>query len=187
MLYRLLFLLGITVYLFGQILLAQGNDFVYSLRPIDFAHWSLFLGVLLMIPQVVNFPRSVFSAVGIPLTLVGIACILGMCVLDFIWWSMPNEDARIEFTNHIANVPSIWQPFIKVGPSSKLFNVGLFLLGLNYWKHSKWPVMLLFVATLLLMGVIPFWYRLVSGYTLTLVAFGWLFYREWSIQDGSAR
>ena len=49
--YKPFFILGLLFETVGQILLAQGNDFVYSLKPIDFAHWSLLLGVTLLIPQ----------------------------------------------------------------------------------------------------------------------------------------
>jgi len=37
---------------------AQGNDFVYSQDPIDFAHWFLLVGVVCRIPQVVSFPKK---------------------------------------------------------------------------------------------------------------------------------
>jgi hypothetical protein len=38
MTYRVFFLLGLLFFLIGQIILAQGNEFVYSQQPIDFAH-----------------------------------------------------------------------------------------------------------------------------------------------------
>lgn len=168
---KVLFILGLVVFLIGQIILAQGNTFVYSLKPIDFAHWSLLVGVVLLIPQVVTFPKKIFSYIGIPLTLIGIVCMVGMCVLDFIWWSFPTEDARIEFTNHISQVPSIWKPFISIGPSSKVFNVGLLLISLDYFKSQKLGVISIVIATLVLIHIIPVPYRLVSGYTLTLIGF----------------
>lgn len=171
MTYKILFIAGLLFFLIGQILLAFGNEFVYSLRPIDFAHWSLFLGALLMIPQIVSFPKSVLSAIGIPLALVGAACIFGMCVLDFIWWSFPDEEARIAFTKHVYNVPAIWKPFISIGPGSKVFNLGLAILSFNYFDRSKLGVFLVVIATLVLMRLIPVPFRLVVGYFLTLAGF----------------
>jgi len=168
---KILFISGLLVFLIGQIILAQGNDYVYNLKPIDFAHWSLLVGVVLLIPQVVTFPKKIFSYIGIPLTLIGIVCMVGMCVLDFIWWSFPNEEARIEFTNHISQVPAIWKPFISIGPSSKIFNVGLLLISLDHFKSQKLGVIIIAIATLVLMHIIPVPYRLVSGYTLTLIGF----------------
>lgn len=176
--YRILFLMGIAFEVIGQLLLAQGNDFVYSLRPIDFAHWSLLLGVVLMIPQVVSFPKSIYSSIGIPMVIIGIACIIGMCVLDFIWWSLPGEAERIEFTRHISDVPSIWKPFIAIGPSSKIFNGGLFILALNYIKQQKVAVALIFLATLILLQIIPLPFRLVFGYSLTLIGFSIIFVKN---------
>ena len=135
--YKILFLTGLLLFLAGQIILAQGNEFVYRQKPIDFAHWLLLIGAVLLIPQTVCFPKKVFSYIVIPLTIIGIACIIGMCVLDFIWWSFPNDEMRGAFTNHISEVPSIWKPFISIGSSSKVFNLGLLILSLNYFKSQK--------------------------------------------------
>jgi len=169
--YRILFLIGICFFLAGQILLAQGNDFVYNQNPIDFAHWCLLIGAVLMIPQTVSFPKKIYSYIGIPLTLIGIVCIIGMCVLDFIWWSFPSEEMRIEFTNHISQIPSIWKPFITIGPSSTVFNLGLLILSLNYFEKGKVGIVILSIATLFLWHIIPVPFRLIFGYSLTLIAF----------------
>ena len=170
-LYRILFLLGILFFLIGQIILAQGVDFVSGQKPIDFAHWFLFVGAVFMIPQIVNFPNRVFSYIGIPLSLIGVVCILGMCVLDFIWWSFPTEEMSIEFTNHISQIPSIWNPFVKIGPSSKIFNLGLLILSLNYFDKSKIGILIILIANLVLWHLIPVPFRLVIGYGLTLIGF----------------
>lgn len=170
--YKILFLLGLVIFLIGQLILANGSDYVYSLKPIDFAHWGLLIGMVLLIPQTVCWPKKIFSVIGIPLTLIGIVCGVGMCVLDFIWWSYPTDEMRIEFTNHISQVPAIWKPFMTIGPSSKVFNVGLLFLSLNYWKQSKLGILLILLANLVLWHVIPVPYRLVTGYSLTLIGFG---------------
>ena len=175
---KALFIIGLVIFLIGQILLAQGNAFVYNQKPIDFAHWCLFAGVVFLIPQVVHFPKGIMSYIGIPLTLIGIACIIGMCVLDFIWWSFPNEQMRVKFTEHISQVPSIWLPFITIGSTSKVFNVGLLLLALNYFKNEKLGFMLVLLASLILWHIIPVPFRLVSGYTLTLIGFSIILLRR---------
>lgn len=178
MTYRILFLLGLTFFLLGQILLAQGPDFINAQKPIDFAHWSLLVGAALLIPQVVSFPKKVFSYIGIPLTMVGIVCIIGMCVLDFIWWSYPTEELRMEFTRHISQIPSIWKPFIAIGPSSKVFNLGLLVLSLNAWLKARGGVILVGIGTLVLWHLIPVPFRLVSGYTVTLIGFTLIFLKQ---------
>ena len=132
----------------------------------------------MLIPQVVVFRKKIFSYIGVPLTLIGIVCIIGMCVLDFIWWSLPDEAARIQFTTHVSNVPSIWKPFISIGSTSKVFNLGLLILSFNYFKKEKLAIAVLLIATLILMSVIPVPFRLVVGYGLTLIAFGIIFLKK---------
>lgn len=176
--YKFLFLLGLLVFLVGQLILAKGNEYVYNLKRIDFAHWSLLVGMTLLIPQTISFPKNVFGFIGIPLTLVGIICGVGMCVLDFIWWSFPNEEMRIEFTNHISQVPAIWKPFMTIGPSSKVFNLGLFFLSFTYLKRSKLGVLVILIANLILWHAIPVPHRLVFGYTLTFIGFSILFLKK---------
>jgi hypothetical protein len=174
--YKSFFLVGLAFFLMGQILLTNGNDFVYSQKPIDFTHWFLLLGVVFLIPQTFSFPRKIFSIIGSPLTLIGIVCIIGMCVLDFIWWSFPNAEMRKEFTNHISQVPSIWKPFITMGPSSKVFNLGLLILSLNYLKKNKIGISFILIANLILWHLIPLPNRHVFGYALSLIGFFIIFF-----------
>ena len=176
MIYKICFVIGLVFLLIGQILLARGNEFVYSQNPIDFAHWFLLVGVVFMIPQVVSFPKKIFSFVGIPLTLIGIVCTIGMCVLDFIFWSFPNQEMRTEFANHITQIPSIWNTFVIVGPSSKVFNVGLLILSLNYLHKEIVGIGILLLANLILWHIIPVPLRLVFGYSLTLIAFTFILF-----------
>lgn len=176
--YKHLFLFGLLIFLIGQFLLVPGNKFVYNLKPIDYAHWSLFIGTLCLIPQIVSFPKSIFSYIGTPLALIGSVCIFGMCVLDFIFWSYPNNEMRMEFINHISNVPSIWKPFMAIGPSSKIFNLGLLILSLNYLKKVKLGVFIILIADLILWHIIPVPYRLVFGYSLTLIGFSIIFLKK---------
>ena len=178
---RILFQTGIGFLLIGQIILSKGNELVYSLKPIDFAHWSLLLGVVLLIPQVISFPKKPFSYVGIPLTMIGIVCMIGMCVIDFIFWSFPNDELRNEFANHLSQVPAIWKTFMTIGPSSKVFNLGLLILSLNYFKTEKVGIALLLIATLILWHIIPTPHRLLFGYSITFVAFGLILFLGISI------
>lgn len=171
MTYRIFFLIGLVLFLIGQIIMSKGNDFVYAQEPIDFAHWFLLVGVVLLIPQVVSFPKKIFSLIGIPLTLIGIVCTIGMCVLDFIWWSFPNYEMRNDFTQHISQVPSIWKTFMIIGPSSKIFNLGLLILSLNYFKKEKLGIVIILLANLILWHIIPLPFRLIFGYALTFIGF----------------
>jgi hypothetical protein len=178
MTYKISFIIGLVFFLIGQIILYKGNDFVYAQEPIDFAHWFLLIGVVLLIPQVVSFPKSIFSLIGIPLTLIGITCIIGMCVLDFIWWSFPNDEMRNEFTNHISQIPSIWKTFMIIGPSSQVFNLGLLILSLNYLKNNKVEILIILIANLILWHIIPLPFRLIFGYAITLIGFSIILVRS---------
>lgn len=176
--YRMLFLLGLVFLLTGQLLLAQGRSFVASQAPIDFAHWFLLLGVTLLVPKTVTFPPNIFSYIGMPLALIGIVATIGMCVLDFIWWSFPTKEMHETFTNHITQIPSIWKPFITIGPSSKVFNMGLLFLSFNYFKKVKLGVILIIIGDLILWHLIPLPYRLVLGYSFTLIGFSVIFLKK---------
>ncbi|MDO6598170.1 hypothetical protein Q4512_14700 [Oceanihabitans sp. 2_MG-2023] len=176
--YKSCFIIGLFFFLIGQIIMSKGNDFVYAQEPIDFAHWFLLVGVVLLIPQVVSFPKEIFSILGIPLTLIGITCIIGMCVLDFIWWSFPNEELRNQFTNHISKVPSIWKPFMTIGPSSKIFNLGLLILSFNYFQNNKTGIVIILIANLILWHIIPLPFRLIFGYAITLIGFILILFRN---------
>lgn len=174
--YKPVFILGLLFEMIGQILLAQGNDFVYALRPIDFAHWSLLIGAALLIPQLGQFPKSIFTYIGVPTIIIGVVCIIGMCVLDFIWWSQPTQEIRNEFAGQISKVPSIWKPFITTGPN--FLNVGLLLLAFNYFRQNKTGVVLVFIATLILFFGRSMPYRLIFVYLITAIGFALIFYKK---------
>jgi hypothetical protein len=185
--YKISFIIGLVFFLIGQIIISKGNDFVYAQEPIDFAHWFLLVGVVLLIPQVVSFPTKIISLIGIPLTLIGITSIIGMCVLDFIWWSFPNDEMRNEFTKHISQVSSIWKPFISIGPSSKIFNLGLLILSFNYFQNNKIGIVIILIANLILWHIIPLPFRLIFGYAITLIGFSLILVRGENknvLQDG---
>jgi uncharacterized membrane-anchored protein len=172
--FNILFLAGLSLEVIGQLILTKGNEFVYQQRPIDFAHWFLLLGAALLIPQVISFPSKVFTYLGAPLALVGIVCIIGMCVLDFVWWSLPDQESRNELAGHLSQEPSIWKPFITTGTG--FLNYGLILLALNHLKDNLLGVVLVILATLIIFRAVPMPYRLVVGYTLTLLGFARIFY-----------
>lgn len=165
--YKALFLIGLLLETIGQMMLYQGSVLFY--QPIDFAHWCLLLGVVLLIPQVISFPDKVFSYLGIPVVIIGIVSIIGMCVIDFTLWSYQGDyEARSVFFKHIHKVTAVWKPFMKIGPP--FLNVGLLLLSFNYLKESKLGVALVVLATLFVKISVPF--NMIALYGTTL--FGYL-------------
>ncbi|ULC59683.1 hypothetical protein MBM09_01600 [Flaviramulus sp. BrNp1-15] len=174
--FKTLFIAGLLCELVGQILLAKGNDFIYAQRPIDFAHWFLLIGVVLIMPQVVSFPNKIFSYIGAPLAIIGVVCTIGMCVLDFVWWSQETQEIRNDFAGHLSKFPSIWKTFITNGPS--FLNIGLVILSLNYIKQNMTGVLLIVLATLIIFRVIPLPFRLIIGYLITAFGFAIIFYKK---------
>ena len=66
---EILFLLGLFTFTIGQYLIfIFFNDIekLHNQEPIDFSHWLMIIGVLLLIPQIGNFPKSKFKFIGSP-------------------------------------------------------------------------------------------------------------------------
>ena len=133
---RVLFLLGLVAFTIGQILLEFGREFVVSMRPFDYAHGLLLLGVTLMIPFAANLQRSVLGLTASVLLLLGIVAIIGMCVIDFILWSYGLGPERDAFTDHLIDTPAIWLPFVTIG-AGYVFGTGLSVPSLLFLKRSK--------------------------------------------------
>ncbi|CAL2077517.1 hypothetical protein [Tenacibaculum sp. 190524A02b] len=174
--YKFLFVIGLLFEVFGQVLLSNGNGFVYAQQPIDFTHWFLLIGVAFMIPAIGLFPKNIYTYIGVPIIIIGIVCIIGMCVLDFIWWSQPTQEIRNEFASHIAKFPAIWNPFITTGPN--FLNIGLLLLSFNYLRKNRIGVAFIIIATLIVYfgRFIP--HRLIYAYLITAIGYTILFFKK---------
>lgn len=173
---KLFFVFGLCIYIIGQILLAQGISFVRAQQPIDFAHWCLLIGVVFTIPHSVSFHKEFPSYIGGSITLMGIACIIGMCVIDFILWSFETLEERNAFIGHLSAVDVIWVPFISLGTG--FFNLGLSIQSLTYFKNHKWAVVFILVGMIVLFGTFPIPHSIIYGYILFTFGFVLLFYND---------
>ncbi len=117
-------------------------------EPIDFAHWFMLIGVLLLIPQIGNFPKTKFSLVDTPILILGINLIIGMCVLDFIFWSIKLPEQEYELVTHLINTPAIWLPFMTV--NGYIFNLGLLISSFSYYKISRTGTLVVLIGTLII-------------------------------------
>ena len=143
------FLLGLSLYTVGQFLIfIFFNVFNYSQEPIDFAHWFMLIGVLLLIPQIGNFPKSRWNYISSPTLILGIGLIIGMCVLDFVFWSLKEPELKRQVSEHLINTPEIWKPFMKF--NGLLFNLGLLTSSFSYYKNSKTGTLLVLIGTLVI-------------------------------------
>ena len=114
-------------------MLSQGTAFIQAQNPVDFAHWFLLIGATLMISFSLVFPKSSFNSLATVLVILGIVAHIGMCALDFQFWSF-GEDivGRDNLINHLRGIPSIWLPFMDIGPA--LLYIGL---SIHAWKFIK--------------------------------------------------
>ena len=127
---KILCIIGLLFLTLSQLLLAQGFDFLQAQQPIDFAHWFMLIGAILLLSFNYVFPKSIFNSIAIVLTSLGVIAHIGMCPIDIALWSF-GEDAgkRNELIGHLINTPSIWYPFFVIGPS--LLYIGL---SIHAWK-----------------------------------------------------
>lgn len=167
---------GLGLYTFGQILLRPGNDFVSAMQPIDYAHWSLYLGVVLMLPFAAKLPKRNIHILTIPMLLAGISCIIGMCVIDFIFWSLPDDVFEAELAQRLINTPVIWKPFITDG-AGWLFSAAVALPALSYWRASRVGVILVAAGTAI-HAIGTHWFN-VTGYATVALGYAACF-RFWT-------
>ena len=183
-LYELYFLLGLFLYTVGQFLIFiffNDIDALHSQEPIDFAHWFMLIGALLLIPQIGNFPKTKLNLIGTPVLVIGIGLIIGMCVLDFVFWSIKSPEFKSEVATHLINTPEIWTPFMEVG--GKVFTFGLLMSSCNYFKQSKLGVILVLIGTAVV--YLPWGWDNIPGYLFITVGFYINFYRQSLSQNGS--
>jgi len=182
-LYEWYFLLGLFLYTVGQFLIFiffNDIDALHSQEPIDFAHWFLLIGVLLLIPQIGNFPRTKINLIGTPILVLGVGLMIGMCVLDFVFWSIKSPEFKSEVATHLINTPAIWEPFMYF--NGWLFNVGLLISSFSYYKISRAGILVVILGTLITwMG--SGWFN-VLGYLVLTVGFYINFYRQSLSQNG---
>jgi len=148
---EILFLLGLFTYTVGQYLIfIYFNDLekLHNQEPIDFSHWLMIFGVLLLIPQIGNFPKSRWNYISSPTLILGIGLIIGMCVLDFVFWSLKEPELKRQVSEHLINTPEIWKPFMKF--NGLLFNLGLLTSSFIYYKNSKTGTLLVLIGTLVI-------------------------------------
>lgn len=171
------FLIGLLAYTAGQFLIfVFFNDLeaLHAQSPIDFAHWSMLIGVLLLVTQATHFPRSGWSLIGSPITILGIGLTVGMCVLDFVFWSIESPEQKRELAAHLIDTPVIWVPFMTL--SGKIFNLGLLIASFSYYRvTTAGPLLVLTGAVIIHVG--GGWLN-VLGYIVLTAGFAVCFHRH---------
>lgn len=117
-------------------------------KPIDFTHWFNLIGACLLLSFNNVFPKNKLNCVASVITVFGVIAHIGLCTIDLIMWSFGNDDITKEaLSHHISNTPSIFYPFVVIGPS--LLFVGLAIHALNFIKaHTASALMVIIGAPL---------------------------------------
>jgi hypothetical protein len=129
-------LVGMVLLTLGQLLVAQGPEFVTALRPLDWSHWLLLLGAMTLTWRLTDIQVGGWGRLGCVATVAGAAAFVGMCVIDFILWTFPSDPARQAFASQVLRSPAISLPFLTAGPS--LLFVGLGILALEWVALMRW-------------------------------------------------
>lgn len=170
-----LFLIGLVIFTVGQGLTGLPLKFSVSQEPIDYMHWMMLLGALMMIPFAVTMPRTIINRIASPLLVLGVAAIVGMAVIDFILWSYGTSPDRFALVEHLQSEPVIWGPFITIGPGW-IFGFGLCLPCLYYLP--KVPVGALLVVVGGVMLPMGFRHYVLLGYPVIILGYAWCFFRH---------
>lgn len=165
---KLAFLFGLVLYILGQVLVNLGPDFVSAQRPVDYAHWLLLLGSLFFLPFVARLARTPLNLVALITMALGVAAVIGMCVLDFIFWSLPDDAFESELARRLTATPAIWSPFITVGPNY-IFGLALALSSLAFFRESRVGTALALAGSVVI-ALLTQWGNVV-GYLLVLVGY----------------
>ena len=142
------------------------QKYIFILKPIEIKK-VIYLLILMLIATLVE--------------IIGVGLIIGMCVLDFVFWSIKSSEFKSEVATHLINTPAIWTPFMEVG--GKVFTFGLLMSSCNYFKQSKLGVILVLIGTAVI--YLPWGWDNIPGYLFITLGFYINFYRQSLSQNGS--
>ncbi|MEL6323725.1 MAG: hypothetical protein AAFQ84_05790 [Pseudomonadota bacterium] len=170
-----LFWIGLVIFTTGQGMTGLSLEFGASQHPIDYMHWMMLLGSLMMMPYAVKMPRTLVNRIASPLLILGVAAIGGMAMIDFILWSYGLTPERNALIDHLRAEPAIWPVFIELG-AGWVFGFGLCLPSLYYLRQAPLGTLLVVLGGIML----PFGLRhyVLLGYPVIIVGYAICFWRS---------
>ncbi|MBK8564285.1 MAG: hypothetical protein IPN76_13340 [Saprospiraceae bacterium] len=139
--YKFLGVLGLFMLAISRLLMLNGEAFIQSQQPFDFVHLLMLAGAVLTLSLSHVFPKNIFNSIATPLTILGIIAHVGMCAIDFVFWSFGDDSgARNALVGHLLNKPVIWLPFFVIGPA--LLFVGITTQAWHFIKSQPVAVLL---------------------------------------------
>ncbi|SHL80618.1 hypothetical protein [Flavobacterium chilense] len=115
-------------------------------KPIDFAHWFNLIGACLLLSFNDAFPKNTLSFVASIATALGVIAHIGLCTIDFVMSSFGTDEiAKEALSIQIGKTPSVFYPFIVIGPS--LLFIGLTLHALRFIKTNFVIVLMIMLSS----------------------------------------
>ncbi|MFT6182420.1 MAG: hypothetical protein ACJAQT_005302 [Akkermansiaceae bacterium] len=167
---KFLLILGFVLFLIAVIAINIVGAKTKDEISIDYIHWLMLVGTALQIPFAARLPRRGISLLAAFLILCGIVCTIGMCMLDFVFWSLPDDRLRGEVARQLMDTPTVWQPFMMWG-TEEVFYAGIVLASVLYLPHSKLGTPLVIVGAVCAIAG-GSWFNVVG---VAAVALGFLF------------
>lgn len=165
-------IIGLSLFVISYWVFSKGNEFAYSQKPIDFAHWLNLIGAVLLLNFNKVFPKNKIGKIASVLTSIGVIAFIGLNIIDFISWSFGNDnDGRNAFFNHLVNTPAIAVPFVYVGPS--MLFLGLSVHTVNFVKSNLVGFILTFSGAIFIGLSYFLWGNLIyTAFGVTVIALG---------------
>lgn len=164
-----LLVLGLVLYFAGTIAVNVLGATTKIDSAIDITHWLMLSGAALTIPFAARLPRNGIALLGGPMLLVGTVLIVGMCVIDLVFWSLPDPALQAEVARELTATPALWLPFMDF--SGWVFIPALALASIVYWRRSRLGVVLTHIGAAAIL-VLPIWS---NPYGFFLILLGYLF------------
>lgn len=115
---KLFCVIGLVFFVTSHIFFSMASDYDFFLKPIDFSHWLNLIGASFLISFCFVFPKGKINTIASLLTILGVIAHIGMCTIDFVFWSFGDDyESRSTLLDHLSTTPSIWYPFMIIGPS----------------------------------------------------------------------
>lgn len=116
--YKHIGVLGLVLLIISRLMMMNGTEFIMSQKPFDFAHLLMLFGAVLVLAFIPVFPKNIFNTIATPLMILGAIAHVGMCTIDFVFWSYGEDyQSRDALLGHLRNTPSIWLSFFVIGPA----------------------------------------------------------------------
>ncbi|MEZ5823351.1 MAG: hypothetical protein R3C97_00955 [Geminicoccaceae bacterium] len=165
---RALFVAGLVLFLGALVLVFTFGAGNRTETRIDHSHWSMLAGSVFMLPFAVKLRRNLWAVAGSIMLTAGIVGVIGMCVIDLVFWGIADDALRDAVAAELVAIPSIWWPFMLYGPEEVLYS-GMVLASACYWRWTRAGTAFVTLGAILAIAG-PTWFN-VAGAASVLLGF----------------